>query len=35
MVNDEDNSLKQNRLNLLNNILQVSKNIADFNLIEV
>jgi glycyl-tRNA synthetase beta chain len=35
MVNDENNSLKQNRLNLLNNILELSRNIADFNLIEV
>jgi glycyl-tRNA synthetase beta chain len=35
MVNDENNNLKQNRLNLLSNILQLSRNIADFNLIEV
>ena len=35
MVNDSDDNLKQNRLSLLREISHLSKNIADFNLIEV
>jgi glycyl-tRNA synthetase beta chain len=35
LVNVDDQKLRQNRLNLLNNIANLSKNIADFNLIEV
>lgn len=34
MVNDSDLSLKQNRLNLLHNIANLSREIADFSLIE-
>ncbi len=35
MVNDPDIKLKQNRLNLLNKIANLSKQIADFNMVEV
>ena len=35
LVNDQDHELKQNRLNLLYNIAELSKKIADFNLIEM